>query len=228
MLIIQMWSLSHLLHCCFLAERLAFHYFVDNMHVYSNAVRAVVEWRCLTCLSEVMVSLLALLDSLYKAGFVGDLGLEATFGGKNTSPWSSFISTLAPPPPCLPPSSLMEPAAPSSSTSFCRLSASTCLIFLFSSRTRSISMKSSCTCSSLQVNAQIHVCACECWCLIDSFFFLFLGSERVCQHSGRSGFCIKGPKAPLCLWRLLLLQGPNGRCFQTWFLYMVSFLSVHL
>lgn len=152
--------MPHLLHwCCFLAERSAF------FPPYACKQEHGKKWR-LTCLSEAKLSLLVLLDSLYKAAFLGDRGLGATFGAENTSPWSSWssiVSTQAPPPPLfLPLSLLMEPAAPSSSDSFCRLSASTCLILLFSSRTRSISMKSSCTCSSLEVNAQIHLCTRAC------------------------------------------------------------------
>lgn len=43
------------------------------------------KWGCLTCLSEAMVSLPALLDSLCKAVVWGDRGLGATLGGANTS-----------------------------------------------------------------------------------------------------------------------------------------------
>lgn len=181
--------------------------------------------RCLTCPCEAMVSLLVLLDSLYRAVFLGDRGLGATLGGENTSSSSSIVSTLAPPPsPFLPLSPLTAHTTPSSSNSFWRLIASTCLILLFSSRTRSISMKSSCTCSSLEEKAHIHVCvsvwpSCDAWWI---GFILFLGTERICQHS-RSGFCMKASVAPLCLWRQLLLQGPTGWCFHTQFLYMVSF-----
>lgn len=158
-----------------------------------------------------MVSLLVLLDSLYGAVVLGIRGLGATLGGENTSPWSSIVSTLAPPPPSpfLPLSPLMARAASSSSNSFWRLIASTCLTLLFSSRTRSISTKSSCTWSWLEGKAEIHVCVCVdvVWCVMDGCF-LFPGIERVCQHSW-SGFWIKASVAPLCLWRRLLLQGPG-------------------
>lgn len=160
---IRVGSLPHLLHwCCFIAERLAF-------FSYACKQEHGRKWRHLTCLSEAKLSLLVLLDSLYKAAFLIDRGLGATFGAENTSPWSSWssiMSPLAPPPPLfLPLSPLMDSAAPSSSDSFWRLSASTCLNLLFSSRTRRISMKSSCTCSSLEVNTQIYLCTCACMCV---------------------------------------------------------------
>lgn len=61
-------------------------------------------------------------------------------------------------------------------------------------------------------NSPVCVCVGIMWCMMDKAF-LFLGTERVCQHS-RSGFWMK----PLCLWRRLLLQGPSGWCFYTQFL----------
>lgn len=199
--------------CVFLGSDLTL-----TLQDFSCQVWRVCMWVCLTCLSEAMVLLLVLLDSLCRAVFLGDRGLGATFGGENTSPWSSIISTLASPPPSspfLPLLPLTACAAPSSSNSFWRLIASTCLILLFSSRTRSISMKSSCTCSSLEEKAQIHlyVCVDFMWCVMDRFFYSW----------GLKGFVSTTDQVsvwkPLwSLWRWLLLQGPNSWCFHAQFL----------
>lgn len=142
-------------------------------------------WHCLTCLYGVLslVLLLVLLGGPWESGSGDECGLDE----ENTLSWSSSKSCS-----CserrillfLPPSVLQDFAS-SSSDSFCRRSASTCLILRFSSRTRSISTKSSCICSSLKTNSiHAYVCDRSRWQDEESL----VRSERACHFFVWSGF----------------------------------------